>query len=463
MIEHMNTQANHNIYLTPEEIKAYQPSGPKPAFPDDPAKPLRDGLKRHQAYSPAQLAGRVFPVACVALEITQRCNLDCTLCYLSDLAEAVKDVPLFELERRIEMIHAHYGDHTNIQITGGDPTLRSIPDLVKIVEIIAARNMRSALFTNGIKASREMLQALAAAGLNDVVFHVDLTQERKGYDSENALNQIRLDYIARAKGTGLRVMFNTTVFDQNFAEISQLVSFFTDNADSIYLTSFQLQADTGRGVLRERDEALITQKSVMRALEKGTGLNLMFDHPLIGHSDCNKYTSVLVSGKARAVLFDDQSFFNALFGKVSGKGENWADPSSVLPRALKLALTSPSLLLGGLKFWIRKFWQLKRGIFQGNGVHRINFFIHNFMDAEKLTRDRCDGCVFMVATANGPLSMCVHNAKRDQMISTPSRDETGKVTWHPLGEDIQTKESLPFKKLKGRLRKDANYRRKAKS
>jgi len=455
----MNTQANPNIYLTPEEIQAYAPTGPKPQFPDDLTKPLRDGLQRHQAYSPAQLAGRMFPVACVALEITQRCNLDCTLCYLSDLAEAVKDVPLFELERRIEMIHTHYGDHTSIQITGGDPTLRSIPDLVKIVEMIAARNMRAALFTNGIKASREMLQALAKAGLDDVVFHVDLTQERKDYTSESKLNEIRLNYINRAKGTGLRIMFNTTVFDQNFHEIPELVNFFTDNADKIYLASFQLQADTGRGVLRERDEALITQKSVMRALEQGTGLDLMFDHPLIGHPDCNKYTSLLVSGKARTVLFDDQPFFSALFDKVSGKGQNWANPSSVLPRAMKVALTSPSLLWGGLKFWAQKFWQLKRGIAKGNSVHRINFFIHNFMDAEKLARDRCDGCVFMVATANGPLSMCVHNAKRDQMISTPSRDENGKVLWNPLPSDDKVSK-LPLKKLKGRLRKEADTKRK---
>jgi len=462
----MNTQANPDVYLTPEEIQAYQPAGPKPEFADDPAKPLRDGLKRHQAYEPAQLAGRVFPVACVALEITQRCNLDCTLCYLSDLAETVKDVPLFELERRIEMIHRHYGDHTNIQITGGDPTLRSIPDLVKIVEMIKARNMRSALFTNGIKASTKMLNALAKAGLDDVVFHVDLTQERKNYKSEQALNEIRLQYIERAQGTGLRVMFNTTLFDQNFHEVPDLVSFFADHADTIYLASFQLQADTGRGVLRERDEALITQRSVMRALEKGTGLNLTFDHPLIGHPDCNKYTALLVSGKTRTVLFDDQPFFNTLFKKVSGTGENWADPSSVLPRALRLALTSPSLMWGGMKFLARKFWQLKHGIFKGNGVHRINFFIHNFMDAEKLTRDRCDGCVFMVATPNGPLSMCVHNAKRDQMISTPSKDESGKILWSPLGKDAPQKENLPLKKLKGRLRKEADivrYKQKGKN
>lgn len=220
----MNIQEK-SFYMSREQVDAFKPAGTVPQFPDDLARPLRESMQRQGLSQPEQLAGSTFPIACVALEITQRCNLDCTLCYLSDLAEAVKDVPLFELERRINIIHAHYGDNTNIQITGGDPTLRSIGDLVKIVEMIKARNMRCALFTNGIKASRKMLEALSDAGLDDVVFHVDLTQERKGYESEEALNKIRLDYIERAKGLDMRVMFNTTIFEENFHEIPGLVSF----------------------------------------------------------------------------------------------------------------------------------------------------------------------------------------------------------------------------------------------
>lgn len=455
----MNIQ-NKSFYLSHDEIENFKPAGQKPEYPADLAKPLRVNMQKYEMFVPEQLAGRTFPVACVALEITQRCNLDCTLCYLSDLAEAVKDVPLFELERRIEMIHAHYGDNTNIQISGGDPTLRTIPDLVAIVTMIKARNMRSALFTNGIKASREMLEAMAEAGLNDVVFHVDLTQERKGYENEEQLNAIRLEYIQRTKDLPLRVMFNTTVFDKNFHEIPRLVSFFADNADKIDLTSFQLQADTGRGVLRKRNEQLITQESVMQQLREGTGLALNYDFPLIGHVDCNKYTSIMVSGKSRAVLFDDCAFFNKLFDMLAKVGDNWAEPDIVIRKAMLKSLTNPSLLLGGVKFWLKKAWALKAGLVQGNGVHRLNLFIHNFMDAEKLECERCETCVFMVATADGPLSMCVHNAKRDQMISKPVRDTNGKVLWNPLPDDLE-QENLPLKKLKGRLRSVANDKRQA--
>ena len=86
--------------------------------------------------------------------------------------------------------------------------------------------------------------------------------------------------------------------------------------------------------------------------------------------------------------------------------------------------------------------------------------IHSFMDAERLERDRCESCVFMVVTETGPLSMCVHNARRDHHIFAPAKFKTrdrilwwsaatGQLTAAPdrgeLGE-------MPFKNLKGRMR-----------
>ena len=75
----------------------------------DQRAPLRDGLIAAGQYDDLQTAGRFYPIACVSLEITQRCNLDCTLCYLSDRAELAHDVPLSILFARIAMIAQHYG------------------------------------------------------------------------------------------------------------------------------------------------------------------------------------------------------------------------------------------------------------------------------------------------------------------------------------------------------------------
>lgn len=208
-----------------------------------------------------QLMGRRWPIGCVALEITQRCNLDCTACYLSEHSEAVRDLPLQEVFRRIDMIFDLYGPNTDVQITGGDPTLRRRDELVGIVHRVRAKGMRPTLFTNGIRAKRDLLEELAAAGLVDVAFHVDLTQQRRGFSSESELNVLRREYIERVRGLNLPVMFNTTVFEGNFEQIPLLVAFFVRNSDMVRLASFQLQADTGRGSLTRRQQHRLRQTS----------------------------------------------------------------------------------------------------------------------------------------------------------------------------------------------------------
>ena len=171
----------------------------------DPLADLRQRMQRTGQWGDHQIAGRRWPVGCVSLEITQRCNLDCSLCYLSESAEAVQDFPLEEIFRRIDLILQHYGPGTDVQVSGGEPSLRPREELVAIVRRLAQRGLRPSLFTNGIKASRELLTELAQAGLVDVAFHVDSTQQRAGYDTESSLNSLRDEYIGRARGLPLSV------------------------------------------------------------------------------------------------------------------------------------------------------------------------------------------------------------------------------------------------------------------
>lgn len=166
---------------------------------------------------------------------------------------AVKDLPLEEVFRRIDMIFDYYGPNTDVQVTGGDPTLRKRNELIEIVRRIRQKRMRPTLFTNGIRAKRDLLEELVNAGLVDVAFHVDMTQQRKGFANEIELNAMRQEYIERARGLRLTVMFNTTVTNDNFDQIPEIVAFFVRNADMVRLASFQIQADTGRGVLGRRD------------------------------------------------------------------------------------------------------------------------------------------------------------------------------------------------------------------
>jgi len=92
---------------------------------------------------------------------------------------------------------------------GGEPTLRRRDELLAIVRRLASSGLRASLFTNGIKATRDLLVELAEAGLTDVAFHVDSTQQRPGYHSESDLNTLRRGYLERARGLPISVFFNS--------------------------------------------------------------------------------------------------------------------------------------------------------------------------------------------------------------------------------------------------------------
>lgn len=421
----------------------------------DPLAAARERMERTGQWHPQQSMGRRFAMGCVALEITQRCNLDCTLCYLSDHSEAVRDLPLTEVFRRIDAIHAHYGTDTDVQVTGGDPTLRDRAELVAIVRRIRSLGMRSSLFTNGIRASRALLAELCGAGLVDVAFHVDMTQNRRGYADEAALNAVRSEYIARARGLPLSVMFNTTVFDGNFAQVADVTAFFVANADIVRLASFQLQADTGRGIAGG-STAPISIATVSDRLRDGAGAPIALNMP-VGHSRCNRYAMTLVANGRVHDLFDDAAVIADLLATTAGTQFDRQHRALAVAALAAALLRRPGALARLLPWAARKLWAMRRDLLAARfRAHKLSFFIHDFMAADCLDCDRVDACVFMVATGEGPISMCLHNARRDSFILQPIRTEAG--WWDPLsgqtGQDPNPAGPVRHdpKTLKGRLR-----------
>ena len=371
--------------------------------------------------TPQQTLGRRSTIGCVAVEITQRCNLDCTLCYLSEYSESIPDVPIETIKRRLDLIKEQYGVTTNVQITGGDPTLRDRKELVEIVRYASSIGLYPALFTNGIRASRDMLSELADVGLIDVALHVDMTQERKGFNSEMELCAVREKYLERARGLGIAIIFNTTVFDGNVHEIPQLVRWFRDRAGDIGMASFQMQASTGRGFLRERDHEGLTKQRIRRLINEGVGAELAWETVLYGHPDCHNIAYTLSTQDLTVDFFDDPSI-NADWLRDFGPVE--MDRTRPVQSALNLCRYAMKEHPG---------WYLRAGKFLSDKVRRfgpafvkakvekrpagkISFFIQNFQDEDKLDPARVHNCSFHVITDNGGVSMCEHNARRDEYI-----------------------------------------------
>lgn len=423
-------------------------------------------MQRTGQWGDGQVAGRRWTMGCVSLEITQRCNLDCSLCYLSDSAEAVRDIPLAELYRRIDEIALRYGPNTDVQISGGDPTLRDKDELSLIVRYVRARGLRASLFTNGILLHRAWLECLASDGLNDVAFHVDMTQERKGYATEADMNSLRLKYIAMARGLPLSVIFNTTVFAGNMHEVPMLTDFFVQHNDVVRFASFQLGADTGRGTVPGRDVSggvasaspiAINQSNVRTAIAQGAGIALNFDALEGGHRSCNRYAMLFSIGQQRFDALQDSAFVASVMRDTAditlprdqGLRSVWAVAVAILRKR--------HLASGFIRHTARMLWQARSQWFSAGRfvppIRKISFFIHNFMDACDLDPERIDACVFMAATAEGPMSMCAYNAERERILLKPIVLSSGE-TWQPLAvsPDANGEIRIPLKWLKGKPR-----------
>ncbi len=426
---------------------------------------LKKRVNQVQAFHPGQLAGTRWAIGCVSLEVTQRCNLDCSACYLSEDAESIHDIPLEFLLERIRMIFKHYGAGCDIQISGGDPTLRSRDDLIKIVAEIRRLGMRSSLFTNGIKATRELLQSLAQAGLNDVAFHVDITQERKQqgqlFANEAALNDLRKQYIARAQGLGLNIFFNTTVVEANFHEVPMLVDFFAQRTHQVSFISFQMQADTGRGVLGERP-AVISQQSMIEKINAGLGAIIDFDVLLPGHSQCNRYATALIAGGRAYDAFAPKKIVQRFFHHSQKMQLNRESTASAIFSALSGMVQSPRAVIAALFWFSFTVWTMRRhwlGLAtRTQSLRKLSVLIHNFMDADALDLERTHACVFMAMTADGPMSMCAFNAKRDEFLHKPLKQADGQW-FYPVKQKLASNVST-IKFLKGRERQQFLQQRK---
>jgi 7,8-dihydro-6-hydroxymethylpterin dimethyltransferase len=453
------------MQLTPTLLTTQPQPQPLPRSQSERLSRIAQRMQRNGQWSASQAAGRRWTIGCVSLEITQRCNLDCTLCYLSDSAEAVRDIPIEDLYRRIDDIAVQFGPNTDVQISGGDPTLRDRKELSQIVRYVRTKGLRASLFTNGILLNPEWLKTLADDGLNDVAFHVDMTQERKGFASELEMNAIRLRYIDMARGLPISVIFNTTVFAGNMHEIAALANFFVEHNDVVRFASFQLGADTGRGVIAGRDVAAVTQRSVCDAISLGAGVTLNFDALHGGHRSCNRYAMLFTIGQRRFDALSDGEFVarvmrdtaDIVIGRDQGLRGAW--------ELAKAVFTKRQLWGGFIQHTARMFWQARGEWFCG-GVHvpsvrKISFFTHNFMDACDLDSERIDACVFMAATVDGPLSMCAYNAERDNYLLKPILLASGE-TWQPLAvaPAANGEIRIPLKWLKGKPREIAMSERK---
>ena len=210
---------------------------------------------------------------CVLLEVTQRCDLKCPVCFADAANHPPRDPDLATIEAWYRRL-LDAGGPFNIQLSGGEPCARD--DLPEIAAL--GRELGFTFFqvnTNGLRLARdaEFARRLKQAGVSTVFLQFDGTEEPiyralRG----RALLARKTAAIERCAEHGLGVVLvPTLVPGVNTHNIGGIIRFALDRAPAVRGVHFQPISYFGRYPQPPSDESRITIPEVIRAIEAQTG------------------------------------------------------------------------------------------------------------------------------------------------------------------------------------------------
>ncbi|MCA9976788.1 MAG: radical SAM protein [Anaerolineales bacterium] len=184
----------------------------------------------------------------IELEVTQRCNLRCPVCFMA--AEASPpDPPLAQLETIYANILEKAGEQTSIQLTGGEPTMRKdLPEIVRAGRMIGFSAIE--INTNGLVISRNprFLDKLVEAGISGIYLQFDgLTADVYTQIRGEDLLADKLQAIENCRDVGIQVVLAMTIIQGvNEDQIGAVLNFALENLDVVAGVALQPAFTSGR-------------------------------------------------------------------------------------------------------------------------------------------------------------------------------------------------------------------------
>jgi hypothetical protein len=207
---------------------------------------------------------------CTALlEITQRCNMQCSFCYAGAGSNQVPDPDFQVVKGWYEKILAAGGPF-NIQLSGGEPTLRD--DLPAIIALGGALGFEFIqINTNGLRLARDpgFVLKLKEAGLASVFLQFDGVADEINYTIRGRpLIEEKIKAIEHCAANDIGVVLvPTLVPGVNSRELGEIIKFAVENAPTVRGVHFQPVSYFGRYPSPPLDRDRITIPEIINSIE----------------------------------------------------------------------------------------------------------------------------------------------------------------------------------------------------
>ena len=209
---------------------------------------------------------------CVVLDVTERCNLACPVCFASAGASAKPDPTADEIVGWCRKL-LELGGPFNLHLSGGEPTTRrDLPEIIRRIRALGFTYIQ--LNTNGIRLARnaDYAQELKDAGLTCVFLQFDgVTDDVFQTIRGKALLPDKLQAIANCGQHELGVVLvPTLVPGVNTSQIGETLRMAIRLAPTVRAVHFQPVSYFGRYPAGRTDADRITFPEIIRMIESQT-------------------------------------------------------------------------------------------------------------------------------------------------------------------------------------------------
>jgi hypothetical protein len=362
---------------------------------------------------------------CTALiEITQRCNLHCPVCFADAGAGADKkdDPSLSQIDFLYDRIMEASGS-CNIQLSGGEPTVRGdLPEIIKLGRSKGFSFLQ--LNTNGLclAADPNYVLTLKKAGLNSVFLQFDglnsaTHKALRGRD----LTAIKEQALLHCQAAGLAVVLVPTLVPGiNTDEVGAIIEYATRFSPTVRGVHFQPVSYFGRFPDAPADRDRLTLPELMQLIaEQSNGVIPAenFAPPACEHALCSFHGNFLVEENGKLMPLGNRQAACCSSGEP--KVDIHADiPSALEGREKSVAFTArqwslPSAVAVPCTCTDEKPEEIPDDLdlFLARArTHTFSISAMAFQDVWNLDLERLQGCCIHVVSPEGNLiPFCAYN------------------------------------------------------
>jgi uncharacterized radical SAM superfamily Fe-S cluster-containing enzyme len=379
-----------------------------------------DGADISRGLSPFPLRK---PAGLAIVEITERCNLTCPMCYAYS-GPAERDYSLAEIEARLEQLIAVEGKGISLQLSGGEPSVRK--DLDQIAAMVKRKGFgQLEMVSNGIRLAREpeFAQKLVEWGFTSVYLQFDSTRpddivKLRGED----LWDVRVKAIAALERVKLPSTLAVPLYDGlNSDQVAQVIDFAWQHPATVCAIAFQAATPFGRFEVKNASSAdneppgraapprKLRMPEILTLIQQQTGIPQDLFFPVgEGSPLCNAFTLLKHTRdgyKPIAPNFTLQEFLD-----VMGPRPNMT--LRVLTRGRAAVLPQIVSNIGGSLKLMKTLWpHIGTDPAFWTRSKTLTLFVKPFMDEIDIDMSRIERCCFHNASPRGVMSFCALNAK----------------------------------------------------